>query len=68
MPNEFATVAGERFHWVEKSRSRKVGGTGLGLAIAREVCARYGGRSGPRATPAPGRPSPAAGDGVPRLI
>jgi len=33
----------ERFHRVEKSRSRSLGGTGLGLAIARHIVEAHGG-------------------------
>ncbi|OPY58969.1 MAG: Sensor histidine kinase YycG [Pelotomaculum sp. PtaU1.Bin035] len=34
----------ERFHRVEKSRSRSLGGTGLGLAIARQIIEAHGGQ------------------------
>lgn len=33
----------ERFHRVEKSRSRNLGGTGLGLAIVRQIIEAHGG-------------------------
>jgi len=34
----------ERFHRVEKSRSRSLGGTGLGLAIVKQIIEAHGGR------------------------
>ncbi|NPV73096.1 MAG: HAMP domain-containing protein [Pelotomaculum sp.] len=34
----------ERFHRVEKSRSRSLGGTGLGLAIVRQIIEAHGGQ------------------------
>lgn len=36
----------ERFHRVEKSRSRSLGGTGLGLAIVKQIVEAHGGRVG----------------------
>lgn len=38
----------ERFHRVEKSRSRHLGGTGLGLAIVKQIVEAHGGRVGMR--------------------
>lgn len=41
-PEEFPYIF-ERFHRVEKSRSRKSGGVGLGLAIAKQIVEKHGG-------------------------
>lgn len=63
----------ERFHRVDRSRSRRTGGTGLGLSIAREVARLFGGTlvlaaSSPEGSVfelrLPGRPADEAGDGT----
>jgi len=41
----------ERFHRVDKSRSRALGGTGLGLAIVKQIIGTHGGRVGVRSKP-----------------
>lgn len=48
IPPEDLPYIWERFHRVEKSRSRHLGGTGLGLAIVKQIIEAHGGRVGMR--------------------
>ena len=54
IPEEDLPYIWDRFHRVEKSRSRSLGGTGLGLAIVKQIVEAHGGKVGVHSQPGQG--------------
>ncbi len=54
IPPEEQEKVWERFHKVDRARTRGLGGTGLGLAIVRQIVEAHGGKVGLKSTPGRG--------------
>lgn len=54
IPPEEQDKVWERFHKVDRARTRGLGGTGLGLAIVRQIVEAHGGKVGLKSTPGRG--------------
>jgi signal transduction histidine kinase len=54
IPADEQELVWERFHKVDKARTRKLGGTGLGLSIVKQIVEAHGGSVGLESTPGQG--------------